>query len=852
MTKLEFRKLIEEKIVILDGAMGSNLQLAGMDQGVCPEAWILDHKEIVTQLQYDYLMAGSDILYAPTFTSNRVKLAEYDLDHRMEEINHSLVGISKEAVLRYQKQSNRPVYVAGDITMTGEQLEPYGKLTLEELITIYKEQIQYLLEAGVDLLVVETMLSLQECRAALIAAKETCELPVMITLTFNEDGRTLFGTDPKTAIIVLQSLGADAVGVNCSVGPEKLCEVLEAMKPYAKVPLIAKPNAGLPQLLEGKTVFSLDPMGFAKECELFFDLGIQILGGCCGTTPEHIRLLASMAKSKEVAKVQAPRFWALTTERSTLEFDLEGRFLVVGERINPTGKKELQAQLREGNLDLVLDMANEQVEAGADILDVNMGMNGINEGDMMLKVLAELTQQVDLPLCIDSSHVDVIEAALRQYPGRALINSISLEKEKFERLLPIAKKYGAMFILLPLSEEGLPKDIEEKKDIIHTIYEAAKKLGMEREDIIVDGLVNTVGANELAAIQTIETIRHCKEDLGLATIVGLSNISFGLPERQFINSTFLAFAMQAGLTMAIANPSQDLLMNTAYAADLLRKREGASLRYIDRVTKRSITISSSAISSSTISSGTSSEHTVLKTLEEQTKQEKKSVKSGNNGQRSNQDQDNSQRKDTPIYEAVIKGNKRIILKLTEEALEQGLSASSILDTMLIPAINEVGRLFDVGTYFLPQLIASAETMKTAIDRLEPLLEENHQGKKSATIVIATVKGDVHDIGKNLVALMLKNYGFNVIDLGKDVSAELIVETAKERDADIIALSALMTTTMLEMKNVIALRNQEGIRAKVIVGGAVVTKSYCEEIHGDGYSKDAQEAVSLVKGLLQIS
>ena len=814
MTKQEFQQLIKNKIVILDGATGSMLQKAGMQSGVCPETWILEHPEVLIKLQYEYCKAGSDIVYAPTFTSNRVKLKEYGLEEQLDAVNHSLVALSKEAVRRYQEEENRPIYIAGDLTMTGEQLTPYGSMTFEELVDIYKEQIRSLVKANVDLLVIETMLSLQECRAAVIAAKETCELPIMVSLTFQEDGRTLFGTDPKTAVIVLQSLSVDAIGVNCSVGPKKMCEVLQRMKPYAKVPLIAKPNAGLPQLIDEQTVFSLEEEEFANECKHFFELGIQMIGGCCGTTPEHISKLAKMAQQYSIPVVNQPKFRALTTERRTVELSLNGPFLVVGERINPTGKKALQAELKEGKLDLVCEMANEQVEAGADILDINMGMNGIDEKEMMLNVMREVLPLVDTPLSIDSSHISVIEAALREYPGRALINSISLEQEKFEKLLPIAKKYGAMFILLPLSDAGLPKDIEEKKQIIHTILERALSLGMEKEDIIVDGLVNTIGANKQASLQTIETIRYCKEELSLGTIVGLSNISFGLPERQFVNSTFLAFAIQAGLTMAIANPSQDLLMNTAYAADLLSNKEGADIRYIQRVTTRTVNI-------------TNNQALATKPVEKKLEATEATV----------------------IYETVLKGNKRVILAQVEEELKNHTSASTILNTMLIPAITEVGNRFDSGQYFLPQLIASAETMKTAIDRLEPLLQENNQGKSSGTIVIATVAGDIHDIGKNLVALMLKNYGYRVIDLGKDVDSELIIKEAQKCDADIIALSALMTTTMLEMKKVVKLRNEVGLRAKVMVGGAVITQSYCEEIGADGYSKDAQEAVVLVKRLM---
>lgn len=837
MTKNEFKALIEQKIIILDGATGSNLQNAGMPSGVCPETWILDNKEVLITLQKEYLDAGTDILYAPTFTSNRIKLAEYDLEHRIEEINHSLVELSKEAIHRYRKETGetRPVMIAGDITMTGEQLSPFGKMDFEELITIYKEQIGYLVSAGVDLLVVETMLSLQECRAAMIAAKEVCDLPVMVTLTFGEDNRTLYGTDPKTAMIVLQSLGADAVGVNCSSGPEKMSEVIKQMLPVANVPLIAKPNAGLPKLVEDKTVFTMEAEEFALSCKIFLELGVSIVGGCCGTTPKHMKLLSELAKSYKAPRIHKKPLRVLTTERRSMEFSLEDRFLIVGERINPTGKKALQAQLKEGVLDLVSEMAAKQEELGADILDINMGMNGIDEKDMMLKVIEEVLQVTNLPLSIDSSHVSVIEAALRRYPGRALINSISLEKEKFEKLLPIAKKYGAMFILLPLSDAGLPKDLNEKKQIINTIVSAAKEIGLSDEDIIVDGLVNTIGANKEAAIQTMETIRYCKEELSLATVVGLSNISFGLPERQFVNSTFLSFAIQAGLTMAIANPSQDLLMNTAYAADLLRNKEGADLRYIERATAHPMV---------------TAENTTKKVTEKvQGKVDHVTGPSYEPG--GNLSESLTQTVNSPIYEAVIKGNKRKILSLVEEEVNNQTKAAEILDTMLIPAINQVGQYFDSGKYYLPQLIASAETMKTAIDYLEPMLKKDSSDEKAGTIVIATVAGDIHDIGKNLVALMLKNYGFTVIDLGKDVATEKIIETAKELNADIIALSALMTTTMLEMKKVVTLRNEASLKTKVIIGGAVITQDYCDEIGADGYSKDAQEAVTLVKRLLNM-
>ena len=434
MTREQFRNLFENRILVLDGATGTNLMKAGMPMGVCPEQWILEHPQVMIDLQAAYIEAGSNIVYAPTFTANRIKLEEYGLEDRIESMNKELVAISKQAVVKAGCRG----YIAGDITMTGKQLAPMGNLELEELIDVYKEQIRYLAEAGVDLLVVETMMSLAETRAAVLAAKETCDLPIMATLTFNEDGRTLFGTDPGTAVTVLQSLGVDAIGANCSTGPDEMCEVIAAMKEYANVPIIAKPNAGMPEIVDGETVYAMTPEEFAEAGQKLIEAGAGIVGGCCGTTPEHIMALARTVKGMEVPEISTQKRRILTSERKLVEIDLDGPFMVVGERINPTGKKKLQAELREGSLDLVLEMAEEQERLGAQILDINMGMNGIDEKEMMLRVIKEVSAMVNLPLCIDSSHVDIIEAALRNYPGRALINSISMEQPKMDLLLPMA------------------------------------------------------------------------------------------------------------------------------------------------------------------------------------------------------------------------------------------------------------------------------------------------------------------------------------------------------------------------------------------------------------------------------
>lgn len=827
MTREEFIQLIQEEIVVLDGATGSNMQKAGMPTGVCPEEWILNNSRKLIDLQKEYILAGSRIIYAPTFTCNRIKLEEYGLKDKIRYMNQSLVMLSRQAIEEAGVKDR--VYIAGDLTMTGKQLYPVGDLEFENLVDVYKEQIAYLLLEGVDLFVIETMMSLNECRAAVLAVKETCDLPIMVTLTFEDTKRTLYGTSPRIAVTVLQSMGVDCVGVNCSTGPLTMCAIVAELKKYSKLPIVAKPNAGLPMLVNGETVFSLGPDEYAKEMIELVKAGASVVGGCCGTTPLHIKKLKDAIKGMKPSAIEEVKNHILTTERTLVELNVAGRFMVVGERINPTGKKELQEELKKGNIDSVLKMAEEQIDNGADILDINMGMNGIDEKEMMLKVMHGVLERCDVPLCIDSSHVSVIEAALREYPGRGLINSISYEKEKVEKLLPIAKKYGAMFILLPLSDQGLPKDINEKKEIIHTILELAYKEGLTKEDIIVDGLVNTIGANQEAAVETLETIRYCRKELELLTIIGLSNISFGLPERQFINSSFLSIAIYEGLNLAIANPCSELLMNTALATDLLRGKEGADVRYINRVT--------SNVTEITSKQNINRKRTVIRNVENDLSEK--------NECNTTMNQDNSI--EHPIFEAVVKGNKREIVSFIQEELKAN-TASYILDDLLIPGINYVGELFDKQIYFLPQLIASANAMKLGVDYLEPLLKKDSMEKKGV-IVIATVAGDVHDIGKNLVVLMLKNYGFHVIDLGKDVPSHVIVETAKNENADIIALSALMTTTMLEMKEVVRLKNEANLKAKVIIGGAVITDSYAVEIGADGYAKDGKETVTVVNKLL---
>lgn len=867
MTKQQFRDFCADRYILLDGATGSNLIKRGMPSGVCPEQWILEHPQALVELQRDYVAAGTNILYAPTFTANRIKLEEYGLADRQEEMICGLAALSRQAA--GSAKSREPVLVAGDLTMTGQQLRPMGSLELETLIEVYKEQIRMLESAGVDLLVVETMMSLGETRAALIAAREITELPVMVTMTFEADGRTLFGTDAETAAIVLESLGADAIGVNCSTGPAKMKGIVEAMARVSTLPLIAKPNAGLPAVdKQGQTVYDMDSADFVAEMEELIEAGAVILGGCCGTDPAYIAGLKQLVQGKKPAerprRPEGVRY--LTGERKTLAFGLEDPFMIIGERINPTGKKKLQEQLRNGNMDLVLQFAQEQDDCGASVLDVNMGMSGIDEKAMMLRVLEEVQGVTDLPLSLDSSHIEVLEAALRHYPGRALVNSVSYETEKYEKLLPIVQKYGAMFILLPLSDKGLPEDLEEKKQIIDCIVTRALELGMRREDIVVDGLVTTIGANKKAGMETLETIRYCKAQ-GLATVCGLSNISFGMPARPYVNTAFLTLAIYEGLTMAIANPSQEMLVCGALATDMLKVKKDADLRYIEYASQLQSTsgipagagkfgaaasvgqgnpetLSGVGQGKSVTSAGMSQGEPVAAAAMGQSNPGAVSAFGQSDGS-AGAPQTYLQK----ISDAVLRGNRNGIAAMTAEAVAAGEDPGALLNDSLLPAINKVGDLFEKKKYFLPQLIASAEAMKNAIEVLEPYLLKEQDGDSMPVVVIATVEGDIHDIGKNLVALMLKNYGFKVIDLGKDVPKETIVQAAKEYHADIIALSALMTTTMQRMREVVALARQEGVTARIMIGGAVITQEYADEIHADGYSKDAAEAVKLARRML---
>jgi 5-methyltetrahydrofolate--homocysteine methyltransferase len=799
-----FHNYLKSKIMILDGAFGTELQKRGMPVGVCPEQWVIEHPTVIVDLQKEYIAAGSNAIYTCTFGANRLKLSEFGLGDQVLPINRQIATLARKA-------AGANGWVVGDLSATGSFIKPLGDLSFEDAVNTYKEQVRGLLAGGVDFLVIETMIDLQEARAALLAVKESCDLPVCVSLTFNEAHRTLTGSDPLTALLTLQSMGADAVGCNCSTGPATMLQIITTMKPYAKVPLLAKPNAGLPKLVNGRTEFDMRAPEFTSYVQPLVAAGVNLIGGCCGTTPEYLRQIAVAVADLAPLPVNNQSYTAVTSTRKTVFLGSPYPVAIVGERINPTGKKQLQAELLEGKYSLVRRFAQEQLAQGAAILDVNVGMPGIDEQETMVKLVELLAATVDLPLSIDSSTPEVIEAALRIYPGRALVNSISAEKAKLERLLPIVAKYGAVFIALPLNDAGIPQTAAERFAIIAQIYERAVQHGYCKGDMVVDGLVMTVSADQKAARETLKVIDWCTNEFGVNTIVGLSNVSFGLPERALINSAFLTMAIGKGLTMAIANPANELLMNLKAASEVLVAKDRNSRNFLAR-----------------FSAGGA--HTLKK--QEQSPLNRNVA--------------------TEISDAVVNGDQEQIVNLLKEGLTTGLGATQLVDQCLIPAINRVGELFEKKHYFLPQLIQSAETMKQGFEYLEPLLAEQASqsgAKHQAKVILATVKGDIHDIGKNLVALMLKNQGFAVYDLGKDVPAVTIIKKAQEIQADLIGLSALMTTTMVGMKDVIDLAKKERLTAKVMIGGAVVNQNFAREIGADGYSEDAYRAVKLAQKLL---
>ena len=802
-TREELFELIRNRIVILDGATGTEMQKSGLPAGVSPELWSLENPDISAGIYRSYAESGSDILYTCTFGGTPWKLDEYGAAERTEEINRVIAETAVKTAESIRNETGKKIYIAGDIGPCGRFIMPFGDLDFEGAVNGFKRQVRGLLAGGVDLFVIETQIDIQECRAALIAVKELTDKPVIVSMTFDESGRSLNGTSPEAMAVILQSLGADIIGTNCSTGPAEMCKIIRRITETVTVPVMAKPNAGMPIISGGKTVFPMGPEDFSAFAEDFVKAGVNIMGGCCGTNPDHIRLLAGRMEGLVPVDIAANDSSVLSSATDILSTGRKSPVRIIGERINPTGKKKLQQELKNGNMGYVRKLAREQAAAGADLLDLNAGMPGIDEKQTLLNIISTVVPAVHVPLVIDSSDPDIVEAAVRYYPGRALINSISAEKEKLEKLLPAAAKYGAMFIALPLADNELPERSGRRIELIEEIYKTAEKYGYSRKDIIVDGLVMTVSSSRDAAAETLKTVRWAAEQ-GFGTVLGLSNVSFGLPERGWVNSSFFAMAAAAGLSWAIANPSHELLMNTKAASDVLTGRDADARNYIEKF--------SSAESSSA-----------------EVKKEKAPEKSSMSiGQL--------------IADAIVEGRRDDIEAYCRTALDENIKPSALLEKEMIPAIMTVGDYYDQKKYFLPQLIASAETMERGFSVLEPVLKASGESRKKGTVVFATVQGDIHDIGKNIVVLLLRNFGFEVVDLGKDVPAEAIVKAAEEHNADIIGLSALMTTTMVRMPEVVGLVREKGLNCRVITGGAVVTRDWAKSI-GAEYAADGVEAVN---------
>ncbi len=806
MNKKTFRQRAEKEVLIIDGALGTMLQ-PELPKGCCIELASVEKQDLLTSIHVAYVRAGADIITTNTFGGTRIKLEEYGLGKRTSEINAAAAKLAKQAVESEASgghSEGEKRLVAGCVGPTGKLIAPIGPLEFDETYEAFREQALALAEGGIDLFILETFSDLKEAKIALLAIREATDLPIMISLTFEEGFKTFTGTDPFTAANVLTSLDADAIGMNCSTGPEPMLEVLGRYAMTTDLPIIVQPNAGMPRLKGSEISYQVSPDEMASYGEKFVELGANIVGSCCGSTPAFTAELSMRLKGKKPHSRRVEPFLRLSSRIRTVEIGPGLPFCVIGERINPTNREDLAEEIRTGKIGFIQQEAVNQAEQGAHLLDVNIGIPNVDEDRMMARVVRGIENVVDRPLSIDSVNPKAIEAALRESSGKPLINSVNGEEKSLDAMLPLAKRYGAGLLCLAVGGGGIPNKAEERLAILKNIIERADRAGIRRQDLICDCLTLTVSAQQKRAEETLRALRMVKEELRLPTVLGVSNISYGLPERSIVNSTFLSMAMASGLDAAIINPGDERMMESVKAASVLTVRDRDSREYVQRFAKKK--------------------------------------------RRGMEETEPSTADDLGISRAVMNGNRDEIGILVQRALASGRSAMEINSQLLIPAIQEIGRRYDCKEIYLPQMIMAAETMQEAFKVLEPHFGAS-KDRFSATVLLCTVQGDVHDIGKNIVGLFLKNHGFKVIDLGKDISAGEIVRMAQEEGADVIGLSALMTTTMVEMPVVIEALRKAGTTAKVIVGGAVVTKRYAQEIGADGYAKDAIEAVDMIKSLL---
>ena len=784
-------------IHIFDGAMGTMLQEGGLKAGGCPELMNIEQPEVVRKIHEAYIEAGATMIETNTFGASSLKLDHYGLEDRVAELNQAAVRIAQEA-------SRGRAKIVGSLGPTGRFITPLGDLDFEEAYQSFYEQAKALADAGADYLIFETCIDIQEMRAGLLAAKDATKLPIICQLSYSEDGRSVTGTDPQTAAVTLEALGADIIGVNCSLGPQELVPIVQTLADNCSVPISVLPNAGMPRLENGKTIFPMQPDEFASWGTKLVAAGATYLGGCCGTTPAHIKALAAAVQDLSPAERKpADKRLRLTSRSKTIIIDKDLPTTLIGERINPTGRKKLAEEIKNGSLFSVKREAIDQVRAGARLLDVNMGVGGIDQAKAMHDAIREVAQITDSPLAIDTSDTKTLEAGLRAYPGRALINSVSAEKERIEEFLPLAKKYGAAILCLPITEDGVPKTAEDRVDVIRVIIKEAKKNGLTDGDFLLDALVMTISADQNACLEVLNTLRLYRTNFGYPSTMGLSNISFGLPNRPLINSTFFSMCLAAGLDAPIMNPYDEKMQEALMASAALL---GKDPRGID-------------FSRSEVNLKMPKKAATAKPIEGDVL--------------------------AAIKQAVIDGASESIALLTERAIREGHSSNEITEKALTAAMNDIGVDFGAGRVFLPQVLLSAEAMRAAFEKIKELLPAQQEADKG-TVVMATVKGDVHDLGKNIVSALLSNSGFDLIDLGKDVDADTIVRTALEKEADIVGLSALMTTTMTQIDKVIKKLREAGSEAKVIVGGAAVTEDYATSAGADAYANDGVSAVKIAK------
>ena len=784
-------------ILIFDGAMGTMLQQAGLQAGECPELWNITRPTDITAVHKKYIAAGANIIETNTFGGNRIKLSHYGLEDKVIELNSAAVKAAKAAATN--------IKIAGSVGSTGKFIQPLGELSFDEAVDVFAEQIKALADAGVDYILIETIIDIQEMRAALLAAKSVCNKPVICQLSFSSDGRTVTGTDPQTAAITLSAMGADIIGANCSLGPAQLLPLIEELATNCSCPISVQPNAGMPKLVDGETIFPMTPDEMAEWVPALIKAGATYIGGCCGTTPDHIAAVSAAAKTLHPAQRKQPKqALALTSRSKTVYIGKDEPTVIIGERINPTGRKKLAADIKEGNFMSVKKEALEQVNAGADILDVNMGVGGIDQALAMKKAVTEISQLVAVPLAIDTSDATALEAGLKAYPGRALINSVSAEPERLAEFLPLAKKYGAAILCLPIAS-GVPRTATERVSVIKTIITAAKKAGLNDLDFLLDALVMTVAADEIAATETMKTLTAYRKEFGYPSTMGLSNISYGLPNRPLMNSIFFAMNLACGLDAPIINPYDKAMQEVLLTSSAL-------LGYDKNAQAYSMTEANVPTTVATPANEVTDILTAIKT-------------------------------------AVKNGEKELVADLITQALAEKHDSITITDQCLTAAMNEVGVAFGSGKAFLPQVLLSAEAMREAFLKIKELLP-TQQISSNGTVVLATVKGDIHDLGKNIVAALMENNGFKVVDLGKDVSMETIVKAAIDHNADIVGLCALMTTTMPQIDLVIDALKKANCPAKVMVGGAVLTEEYAQSAGADCYASDGVIAVNLAKDLLK--